>query len=103
MIFGKFFQKTPVKPSLRSSSEAGKREPQQPRSELTRLQKENRVLREALAFYASEKNWEAGHKYRDPDDATIFVDTAESATSVDKGERARNTLSLFRKKVQKDQ
>ena len=39
-------------------------------------------MRAALEFYADAKNWEAGYKYRDDDNATIFNDGVESGATV---------------------
>lgn len=70
--------------------------------EIARLRKENQVLRDTLLFYANAKNWDSGYKYRDPDDATIFVDSSESGISVDKGERARQVLTSLTKEKQQE-
>jgi hypothetical protein len=56
------------------------------------LERQNKVMREALEFYANKDTWSAGHKYRDADDATIFTDGAESAATIDKGNRAYRAL-----------
>ncbi len=58
-----------------------------------KLQSDNKTLREALEFYADPANWEAGHKYRDVDDATIFTDGNETSVSVDKGTVAKRALN----------
>ena len=60
------------------------------------LEKQNRILREAIEFYANPMTWEAGHKYRDADDATIFSDGSESSATVDKGTQARRALKACR-------
>ncbi len=52
------------------------------------LEEQNKILREALEFYADKVSWEGGVKYTDAADATIFTDGSESAVSVDKGSRA---------------
>src|SRR5690606_38761712 len=56
------------------------------------LERQNKVMREALEFYANTDTWSAGHKYRDADDATIFTDGSESAATIDKGNRAYRAL-----------
>ena len=56
------------------------------------LERQNKVMREALEFYANTDSWSAGHKYRDADDATIFTDGGESAATIDKGNRAYRAL-----------
>ena len=52
------------------------------------LEKQNKIMRDTLEFYAAKESWEGGHKYTDSDDATIFTDGSESAATVDKGSRA---------------
>ena len=52
------------------------------------LEEKNKILREALEFYADQASWKGGVKYTDAADATIFTDGTESAVSVDKGSRA---------------
>ena len=59
---------------------------------IAKLEKENRIMRAALEFYADAKSWEAGYKYRDDDDGTIFNDGAESSVTVDKGSKAFRAL-----------
>ncbi len=59
---------------------------------IAKLEKENRILRTALEFYADVKHWEEGHKYRDEDNATIFTDGSESGATVDKGSKAYRAL-----------
>ncbi len=59
---------------------------------IAKLEKENRILRSALEFYADVKHWEEGHKYRDEDNATIFTDGSESGATVDKGSKAYRAL-----------
>ena len=61
------------------------------------LEERNRILCEALEFYASKESWEGGVKYTDADDATIFTDGTESAMSVDKGSRAFMALKKAEK------
>lgn len=68
--------------------------------ELARLRRENELLREVLTFYASAQTWNAGYKYRDPDDATIFTDGSESGATVDKGDRARRVMAVLKKQQQ---
>ena len=62
------------------------------KEQIAKLEKQNRVMREALEFYAEAKNWEVGHKYRDEDNATIFTDGSESGATVDKGSKAYRIL-----------
>lgn len=59
---------------------------------IEKLEKQNRIMRAALEFYADVKNWEEGHKYRDEDNATIFTDGSESGATVDKGSKAYRAL-----------
>lgn len=61
------------------------------------LEEQNKILREALEFYAAKESWEGGVKYTDADDATIFTDGTESAMSVDKGSRAFMALKKAEK------
>ena len=56
------------------------------------LEKQNKIMREALEFYSDPINWESGHKYRDADNATIFTDGSESAVTIDKGAKAHRAL-----------
>ena len=56
------------------------------------LEAENARLREALAFYADGDNWERSHKYRDADDATVFVDDALTVIMEDRGRTAQQAL-----------
>ena len=65
-------------------------------NEVTSLRKQTVAMYRALDFYANSKNWEAGHKFTDDDDATIFVDGAESSISVDKGGRAYKALKAVK-------
>lgn len=60
--------------------------------QVDKLEKQNRIMRSALEFYADVKNWEEGHKYRDEDNATIFTDGSESGATVDKGSKAYRAL-----------
>ena len=62
------------------------------KKKVEKLEKQNRIMREALEFYAEVKNWEVGHKYRDEDNATIFTDGSESGATVDKGSKAYRAL-----------
>ena len=62
------------------------------KKQIEKLEKQNRIMREALEFYAEVKNWEVGHKYRDEDNATIFTDGSESGATVDKGSKAYRAL-----------
>jgi len=62
------------------------------KEQIERLEKENRIMRAALEFYADVKHWEEGHKYRDEDNATIFTDGSESGATVDKGSKAYRAL-----------
>ena len=62
------------------------------KEQVERLEKQNRIMRAALEFYADVKNWEEGHKYRDEDNATIFTDGSESGATVDKGSKAYRAL-----------
>lgn len=57
-----------------------------------KLEKQVRIMRAGLEFYADVKNWEEGHKYRDEDNATIFTDGSESGATVDKGSEAYRAL-----------
>ena len=57
------------------------------------LERQNKIMREALEFYSNTATWTAGHKYRDADDATIFTDGSESAATMDKGNRAHRALA----------
>ena len=59
---------------------------------IEKLEKQVRIMRAALEFYADVKNWEEGHKYRDEDNATIFTDGSESGATVDKGSKAYRAL-----------
>jgi len=59
---------------------------------IRKLEEENRRLREALEFYADGGHWQAGHKYRDADDITIFTDADSSSAESDGGVRARHAL-----------
>ena len=61
-------------------------------ADVTELERQNRIMREALQFYADTKTWTAGHKYRDADEATIFTDGSESAATIDKGNVAFKAL-----------
>ena len=45
------------------------------KEKIEKLEKQNRIMRSTLEFYADVKNWEEGHKYRDEDNATIFTCT----------------------------
>lgn len=65
------------------------------KEKIERLEKENRIMRAALEFYADTKNWEAGYKYRDDDNATIFNDGVESGATVDKGSKAFRALKTI--------
>ncbi len=65
------------------------------KEQIAKLEKQNRVMRDALEFYAEVKNWEVGHKYRDEDNATIFTDGSESGATVDKGSKAYRALKLL--------
>ena len=56
------------------------------------LERQNKVMREALEFYSNPITWEPGHKYRDADEATIFTDGDESAATIDKGAKAYRAL-----------
>lgn len=56
------------------------------------LERQNKIMREALEFYAKAENWKEGHKYVDADNATIFTDGSESGVSVDKGSKAFRAL-----------
>lgn len=60
--------------------------------QVEKLEKQVRIMRAALEFYADVKNWEEGHKYRDEDNATIFTDGSESGATVDKGSKAYRAL-----------
>ena len=59
---------------------------------IEKLEKQVRIMRTALEFYADAQNWEEGHKYRDADNATIFTDGSESGATVDKGSKAYRAL-----------
>ncbi len=61
-------------------------------ADVTELERQNKMMREALQFYADPKTWSPGHKYRDADDATIFTDGSESAATIDKGNVAYRAL-----------
>lgn len=69
-----------------SKSDSGQAE------QIAKLEKQNRIMRAALEFYADVKHWEEGHKYRDEDNATIFTDGSESGATVDKGSKAYRAL-----------
>jgi hypothetical protein len=69
-----------------SKSDSGQAE------QVAKLEKQVRIMRDALEFYADVKNWEEGHKYRDEDNATIFTDGSESGATVDKGSKAYRAL-----------
>ncbi len=62
------------------------------KEQIEKLEKQNRIMRSALEFYADVKHWEEGHKYRDEDNATIFTDGSESGATVDKGSKAYRAL-----------
>ena len=62
------------------------------KEQIEKLEKQNRIMRDALEFYAEAKNWQEGHKYRDEDNATIFTDGSESGATVDKGSKAYRAL-----------
>ena len=62
------------------------------KEQLKMLEGQNKIMREALEFYANMETWSEGFKYRDPDDATIFTDGSESAATIDKGARAHKAL-----------
>ena len=59
---------------------------------LAALEKQNKIMREALEFYSNPITWETGHKYRDADNATIFTDGTECSATVDKGAHAYRAL-----------
>ena len=59
---------------------------------VVQLEAENRSLRQALEFYADSSTWEAGHKFRDLDEATIFADDSVTPAGVDSGTKARQAL-----------
>lgn len=61
-------------------------------ADVAELERQNKVMREALEFYSDPTTWESGHKYRDADNATIFTDGTESAATIDKGARAYRAL-----------
>jgi cell shape-determining protein MreC len=61
-------------------------------SRVEELEKQNKIMREALEFYANVESWKAGHKYVDADDATIFTDGSESGVTADKGAKAYRAL-----------
>ena len=71
---------------------SGKSNDKELQQKLEQLEKENRIMRAALEFYADTKHWEKGHKYRDEDNATIFTDGSESGATVDKGSKAYRAL-----------
>ncbi len=58
------------------------------------LEEENRLLRDALGFYASDATWVDAAKYRDADDATVFADTTTTPILEDKGRQARKALKI---------
>lgn len=62
------------------------------------LARQNRIMREALEFYATPDSWMSGHKYVDADNATIFTDGSESAATVDKGAKAYRALEECKQK-----
>ena len=62
------------------------------KAKVKKLEEQNKIMREALEFYANMETWQEGFKYRDPDDATIFTDGSECAATMDKGARAYKAL-----------
>ncbi len=70
----------------------GNKNEEELKQKIEQLEKQNRIMRSALEFYADTKNWEEGHKYRDEDNATIFTDGSESGATVDKGSKAYRAL-----------
>ena len=60
--------------------------------DVAELEKQNKIMREALEFYSDPRTWEDGHKYLDADNATIFTDGSESAATIDKGAKAHRAL-----------
>ncbi len=66
-------------------------------AEVEALESKNKLMLEALEFYADSNNWEVGHKYLDADDATIFTDGSESAVSSDVGKKALRVLNKIKK------
>ena len=70
----------------------GKKDNGESKGLIEKLEKQNRIMRSALEFYAEVKNWEEGHKYLDEDNATIFTDGSESGATVDKGSKAYRAL-----------
>ncbi|MCG8378772.1 MAG: hypothetical protein MI865_04765 [Proteobacteria bacterium] len=70
----------------------GNKNEEELKQKIEQLEKQNRIMRSALEFYAETKNWEEGHKYRDEDNATIFTDGSESGATVDKGSKAYRAL-----------
>lgn len=66
-------------------------------AQVDELEAQNKVLSDALEFYANADNWEVGHKYRDADDATIFTDGSNSAVTVDVGKKAARALKSIKK------
>ena len=69
----------------------GKKDNGGSKEQIEKLEKQNRIMRSALEFYAEVKNWE-GHKYLDEDNATIFTDGSETGATVDKGSKAYRAL-----------
>ena len=49
-----------------------KKEDSASKEQIEKLEKQNRIMRSTLEFYADVKNWEEGHKYLDEDNATIL-------------------------------
>ncbi len=62
------------------------------KARIEELEAENQRLREALEFYADADNWEKSHKYRDADDATVFVDNSVTVIMDDRGRHAQQAL-----------
>ena len=70
---------------------AGKGDVAELKEQVAKLTEENKRLRAALEFYANPKHWSEGHKYRDPDEATIYQED-ESSVQLDKGMVAQKAL-----------
>ncbi len=62
------------------------------KKQLVELQRQNKIMREALEFYSDPKTWQQGHKYVDADNATIFTDGSDCSAIVDKGAQAYRAL-----------
>lgn len=62
------------------------------KKQVAELERQNKIMRQALEFYSDPKSWQSGHKYVDADNATIFTDGSDSSATVDKGAQAFRAL-----------